>query len=153
MKKFVCFLGVITICFLILQNNYVPVNNFANGYSGTYYFYTSEDFCSDFTTTVSNGNEYIVSCDIDMANFVYNILNNNCIRGESFQFTKVGDRDLEKLIIKLGIQYFSKNDDEILGYSSIVPYSVKLDNNIFNVQIAETNSQITIGFPMILGSF
>jgi len=153
MKKFICFLVLIAICFLIFQNNYVPVNNFASGYTGTYYFYTSEDFCSNFTTTINNGNDYIVSCDIDIASFVYQILNYNCIRGESFQFTKFGDRDLETLISKLGIQYFSKNEDEILGYSSLVPYSVKLNNSIFNVQIAETNSKITIGFPMILGSF
>ncbi len=151
MKKIVFLFSIFVLMIAILEQNNTPIFAIFDEYSGEYYCYTSQNFTCDWANTVPNGNEYIISCSIDRAHLLNAMLDDNKIRGESFVLNGVDNIDV--ILKQLGIQYYGNNGSEILAYSCLVPYSVKVDNKYYNVQLFERNDDVVVGFPMILGSF
>ena len=82
--------------------------------------------------------------------------NNNFIYGESFSFNG-SKNDINIIIKKLKIEILSKQDlDNIIvieGYSPLINKSIYINNENINIQIAFNNNKITVGYPLILGSF
>ena len=76
--------------------------------------------------------------------------------GESFSFNG-SKNDINIIIKKLKIEILSKQDlDNIIvieGYSPLINKSIYINNENINIQIAFNNNKITVGYPLILGSF
>lgn len=148
-KFFICFLILCTILCII----YIPpVQCYAQQKDGTYYFYTAQNFNSAITTTIKNGDGYIISCDIKNSFLVRKELNSNFLLGESFVF-EGDDNDVVLILTDLDILYKYYNNLDIVAYSPKIPYTMHINNQIFNVQISKNNNNIYVGFPAILGSF
>lgn len=150
MKKFLVF--ILILCTILYTNQVKTTCEFADGFAGVYCFYTTENFESNLTTRIKNGNGFIVSCDIDCAGTVKNMLNKNLLFGESFSFVGNED-DIKNLLFDLDVCYTSKNENELLAYSPKLDYSFVSDGKEFNVQIAENKGVIYVGFPTIFGGF
>lgn len=78
------------------------------------------------------------------------------ISGQSVRF--IGkDEDIDYLIRKLNIQVKDEqnfsNIRTIYGYSARLGEGVKLSGEKVNIQIARRGSTITVGTPLILGSY
>ena len=150
MKRF--FALFIILCMVLCTYNLPSSYEFANSYLGKYCFYTTEDFSSSLTTKVKNGNGFIVCCDINDAKIVKKMLNTNLLFGESFSFCG-NDDDVQNLLLNLDVFYCDKNEKEIIAYSPKIDYSFVLQGKEFNVQIAQNDGIIYVGFPTILGGF
>lgn len=150
MKKFVALL--IILC-TILCTFYIPkTESYSTGFDGTYCFYTSQNFESSISSTTKNGQGYIVSCDINKASIVKNMLNHNCLFGESFCFGG-DDQDVKNILLKLDVVYIQYNNLEVVAYSPKIDYCLFYDNRPFNVQIAKNKGIVYVGFPTIFGGF
>ncbi len=150
MNRFFIFFAVVlmVVCTTPILNTY----NFAQQYSGKYYFYTTQNYNSNITTTTQNGNGYIISCDINKSKLVKNALNKNLLFGESFSF--VGDeKDIKIILQKLDVFYSTKNNLDIIAYSPKIDYAHTLNGKLYNVQISKNNNVVNVGFPAILGGF
>lgn len=112
-------------------------------------------YCKTFDGEfIENGNGKIVIAD---SNTYKDILKSaSGIDGISFSFVG-GQSDIDDLqnTLKLKIVYTETVDDIvcIYGYSSLVKGSVNLDGKKINVQIAKSNDTISVGSPLILGSY
>ena len=124
-------------------------------YSNTvYYFYSSNSVKELSANSIRNGNSFIIEIKLDEVNSFRNSL--NTIQGESVSFSGTYDE-----YIKLKEQLFSRFcfDEDLLsiktcyGYNKKLSTSVSIDGEIVNLQIAYNNGIITIGTPVILGSY
>ena len=153
MKKFI--LLTIFIFSLILLDSPYSLSALSKSYDGTHTFYCSENFfCNDAQTT-KNGNGYLICVNTKKAEKLKEQLKNNC-QGESFCF--VGDyQDLTSILKKLNAQTIKEEtfDDfcVIYGFSPKLKSYIYIDNQKVNVQIALNKNKITVGSPLILGSF
>ncbi len=101
---------------------------------------------------IKNGNSYLIETKL---NAKQNI-NEQDIDGQSLCFdASLSDYNMlvKKIINK---KIFEEDVGEIktcYGYNKKLTKSVNIDNNIVNIQIAYNNGKITIGNPVILGSF
>ncbi len=150
MNRFLVFLLVLctVLCTFCLPLAY----NYAQNFDGVYYFYTSQNYQSKITHTVKNGNGYIVSCDISKAKLVQHALNKDCLYGESFCFNG-NKQDVQNLLFSLDILYCQNNNLDIIAYSPKIMYAMTVEGKVYNVQISQTDSMISVGFPAILGGY
>lgn len=133
-----------------------PVFNVFAEPSITYYFYTSSiNYQISGAKITSCGNGSIVSCNAEDSQKIKKIL--PYIYGESVRI-KNYDNDTLKNII----QNYTKNlvkkeyiDDYnfMLCYDKSMPNFVTIDNQKVNVQIAISQNEINIGYPLILNGF
>ena len=150
MKRFFVFLFIL--CTLLCSFCLPSTIDFAQGYSGVYCYYTAQDFKSSLSSTIQNGEGYIVSCDIKNSKVVKNMLNKNLLYGESFSFE--GDKsDAKKILFNLDCVYVDYNNLDIVAYSPKIDYCLNFDNKQYNVQIAVDKGVVYVGFPTIYGGF
>ena len=150
MKRFLIFLMVLC---SVICSIYIPsLQYYAEDKDGTYYFYTTQNYESPISKTTKNGNGFIISCDIKKASIVQKALNKNLLVGESFVF-KGDANDVVLLLNDMDILYKTNNDLDIIAYSPKIPYTICLNNQIFNIQISQNNNLVYVGFPAIFGSF
>ena len=154
MKKFI---ALVAICLglLFLQNSY-SLSSVSASYEGTYTFYTLENFEDEQVEVIQCGNGFLVSCDNQVATEIYTELDKELLQGESFCFD--GDlQDIYQLLYKLNVTETSIEQVEdiyiIYGYSSMLGNSVEVDGEKINIQIALREDIITVGTPLILGSY
>lgn len=154
MKKIflVIFLSIL-LCFNI-QNS--QLNFFATNFEGKYVFYTSQILNDENVSVEKSGMGYVLTCSTKYATKIKSKLNINLIKGESFSFLGVKS-EVENLIKRFNIKVLNKEVlDEILvidGYSSKFGESVCTSCGNVNIQIAFNKGTITVGTPLILGSF
>ena len=154
MKKIflVIFLSIL-LCFNI-QNS--QLNFFATNFEGKYVFYTSQILNDENVSVEKSGMGYVLTCSTKYATKIKSKLNINLIKGESFSFLGVKS-EVENLIKRFNIKVLNKEVlDEILvidGYSSKFGKSVCTSCGNVNIQIAFNKGTITVGTPLILGSF
>ena len=154
MKKcLLVFILMFLFCFIKPDYNFYSLSV---NYNGTHNFYSSVKIIDDNIDITKNGNGYIISCNTKDAPKIKNKINNNFIYGESFSFNG-SKNDINIIIKKLKIEILSKQDlDNIIvieGYSPLINKSIYINNENINIQIAFNNNKITVGYPLILGSF
>lgn len=104
---------------------------------------------------VANGYTAQVNCPWDLADSIRPVLTN--IGGESVRFG--GDKqDITYLIEKYGVEIKDSAEFEnvftVYGYSAAFKdYQTVIDGNRINIQIAYRNGVVTVGSPVILGSY
>jgi len=154
MKKLIA-LALICAGLLFLQSPY-SLSEVSALYEGTYTFYTMEQFEDDRVDIVQSGNGFLINCDNNLASEIYNSLNKEYLQGESFSFS--GDvQDVYSILSNLNV---TQNKVEqfsdlyiVYGYSPLLENSVEVDGEQINIQVALRENIVTIGTPLILGSY
>lgn len=133
-----------------------PVLQFENTEKTTYYFYTSliDDNIKN-AKVIKNGDNSIVVCDYAFAKTIKNQLPQ--IYGESLRISNYTSQTLQNLLNKYScdIVRFENFD----GYKSMLCYDktlfdyIIIDSQKINLQIAYNQTEINIGYPLILNGF
>jgi len=125
-------------------------------YDGDYIFYCSQDIVvPERAVKIDNGVYAEIRCSSYYAGDVRARLNN--VAGESISYP-CSDLEISGLIERMNITV--KSEQNIDGYTIIYGYTHRLNTNKvrvageeINIQLAYKNGKITIGTPLILGSY
>lgn len=154
MKKFI----LLTLCCisLLFLNAPFRLSTLSQEFDGTHSFYASKDCKATNLTSTKNGAGYILSAKTKNASLVQDCLDNNFVAGESFCFD--GDeKDIKYILKRLSATIKRKEVfDEFELFYAYSPkfYSyITIDNKKINVQIAKNKNTITVGTPIIFGSY
>lgn len=147
-------------CLVIFSIIVIPINKPVFAYYSDnnimYSFYTS-NICRNIENTniIKNGNSCIVKCDSVHANQVKQKLEN--ISGESITINMPTNKQIE--LISNYLQNKTIKTEVVDGIEIIYGYDatklmyVMVDGQKTNIQVAINKNNITIGYPLILGSF
>ena len=128
----------------------------SQNYNATHTFYATESLNSNTANIIQNGNGFLISTNSQNAKKVLSELNSQNIQGESFCFDGTFC-DVQKILYSLNAQIVKKEcfDDFQVFYA----HSPKISKYILmnfkkvNMQIVLKNNKITVGSPIILGSY
>ena len=158
MKKiiFISFLiSIFSFSFLFSLNTNNIVLDLASNYNSQVSFFVTDNINNKEINQINNGIHNIVLCNSNTAYKTYDKLKS--VVGISFSF--LGKRtDFINICEKLNIVIKSKEiiNDEItsyLCYTKKIRNHINVDNEKINIQIAVNKDIITVGTPIILGSF
>lgn len=145
---------IVAVFMLLLLFLHIPsVSAKCLDFEGQYSFYTKSFYRDEHCTTVKNGNIYIISCASQYADKLKTKLSD--IIGESVTMAYEGE-NFFKIASQLGEIYFNEAIGDICiaeGYSAELAGGVLKQNKKINFQAAYDGKYLTIGTPMILGSF
>lgn len=146
---FVCF------CLLFLQHSN-SLSIFASEFFGTHTFFSFENFENENCTTTKNGNGFLICCSTQNANKIFSNLDKSKICGESVCFENQ-NFNLKKLLHTFQAKVVKTESTEniyiVYAFSPKFFDYVLIDGKKVNLQIAQSKQKITIGTPLILGSF
>ncbi|HAJ78019.1 MAG TPA: hypothetical protein DCO89_03030 [Clostridiales bacterium] len=122
----------------------------------TYFFYTNKiDYDIENANLISNGNATIVACDYKCNRAIKKMLPE--VYGESIRITNYSSDTLKYILNKYTNSIVqTENMDKynfIYCYDETLPKYVTLNNEKVNIQIAINNSEINIGYPLILNGY
>ena len=144
----------VIISFLILPNKKpIFADNLDYDNLVTYTFYTLEK-TDDSLSYTKNGDAFIVSCDANKAVQVKQKLGK--ILGESVHFN--GDK-IAGLNFISKFNYTSILTEDVNGIFTLYAYSPKIENYVYinnkkvNIELAVNKGVVTIGSPIIVGSY
>ena len=144
----------VIISFLILPNKKpIFADNLDYDNLVTYTFYTLEK-TDDSLSYTKNGDAFIVSCDANQAVQVKQKLEK--ILGESVRFN--GDK-IAGLNFISKFNYTSVLTEDVNGIFTLYAYSPKIENYVYinnkkvNIELAVNKGVVTIGSPIIVGSY
>lgn len=147
-------------CLVVLAVVCLPINsifleNFCKYQSSIYSFYTDELFEGNGISVVKNGKYYILSVDGTNAEIIKSKLNN--VYGESVTIKNYSNKAKEEIFLSLSQKEVSKEtlrEIEIYYfYDATLPNFVIVGGKKTNIQVAVTAQNLTVGYPLILGSF
>ena len=147
-------------CLIVLSLVCLPFQKVAFDFdfdeSITYFFYTPHiDFEIRDAKVISNGNSSIVSCNLDSSKDVKEHL--PTIFGESVRIEHYSKETL--LLIYKKYSQKALRTEKVDNYQFIYCYDQSLSNFVIvdslkvNLQIAITESEINIGYPLILNGY
>lgn len=123
--------------------------------SGQYYFYVKGDYKLDKCLCISSGCGTIIQTKFNNATQTKKLLDN--IQGESYCF-KTSNENITNEILTLFNAVIIKQQEIdnlkiVYAYSNGLEKYVKDDGEKINLQICINNENVTIGYPIILGSY
>ena len=138
------------ICLTFNCTNYIDYKILFDKYQGSVDVHISTPANIPYVSCTPNGKSYVLSTNL---NNLDNLLKNISLKNVQGYTFFINDTNLSNITNRLGLQYYDVNQNEILAYSSLIPFSIDLDGKVYNTQIVQKSDQIVIGFPMILGSY
>lgn len=157
MKKLLCVLFVVEslFCVGLNQKNFLDIIKLPK--FSTYHMFVSSEVvpCLSGVTSVKNGNINIVSCPISQAKSLNTSIKDDVL-GESISFD--GDRQtFDDYIKSLNIKILhTQTFDDIYcvyAYKYGLKNSLNLSFGRVNLQLAFSKGVITVGNPIIIGSY
>lgn len=104
---------------------------------------------------ISNGSGKIVVSTMDMR--FTTLRQCMSVKGVDVRYQATSADEVDKLIDRLNITVYSadylKDLVTLYGYSPAVKGGIVVDNRLVNIQIAYNQGTVTVGSPIILGSF
>lgn len=157
MKKIICLLFIIAsiMCIDINQKSFLQVIKLPN--NSTYSVFVGKDYipCIDGISSIKNGSVNILSCTSSLAKDLKKSIDED-ILGESLSFN--GDKkDFLNYLnsIDMKIVYVENFDNiySIYGYCKNLKNTLYLSYGKVNLQLSFSNGTITVGNPVIIGSY
>ena len=138
----------------ILSQNQFSIETLSQDYkNGVFQFFCMADIDENDMNAISVGYGSIVTCDAVEVYKVKSKLKN--IQGESYSFNK-DDFDVDLFLQKYGIKTVKKQDlgeiEIVYGYLDKLSKFV-VENEKINLEIAVNGNHITVGYPLIMGSY
>lgn len=147
MKRLIVF---ILIALFMCGLNWLALEDFdiQSVFDGAYVeVYTANDSGLDGFSKIKNGAGEIIFSDT--SNLKY-ILNNV----EECGYTiKVSKRDFNDVLAALNVSKFTSKNGTVYGYRAGLFATVRIDGELFNLQMAVVNDTLNIGVPLLLGSY
>lgn len=142
--------------FIFSSTNDEKFFGFAMAENAEYTFYTTQLFYDRNAVTIKNGAAYHVCCDFKNAKNIYKKLDKTLLKGQSFCFFSEKS-DLDSFIRRLNISVLTTEQVDnvfiVNGYNSKFGDGVFVGKDYVNIQLAFSCGKITVGVPLILGSF
>ena len=136
-------------CIVIALLLHMPVQRASLSFlMGEYTFYSTQMQSFDGCEVVKNGNFYHISCDSTLAK----TLNVKKVVGQSVKFAGNCD-DFYIICKKLGKIKSQYNVDGIVVAEGVSQKLKKEKNLVTNFQVAFDGKYITVGTPVVIGSF
>ncbi len=138
--------------------NYDFIQSVAMPKDAIYSIYVSRDYVPNVegVSCVKNGSINIVSCNAKQADKLYSRFDKDSIVGQSFKFESTYQEFLN-YTNNLDAQIVSTekfdNITSIYCCSDKIEDSIYLSSGKVNLQIAYSNGYVTVGSPVIIGSF
>ena len=154
MKKI--FILIVAFFCLIVMKSPFSLSKLSQNYLGEHTFYSTQKTNQKETNITKNGNGYLISTNSQNAKNVFQNLEKEKLHGESFRLSGT-EKDIPKLLHSLCAKTVKEErfDDFLILYANspkIANYVV-VNNKKVNIQIAYKNKVITVGTPIILGSY
>ena len=146
---------LVSLVLLIPRYNYSFVSYIKDGSTVSFYTTTTQNYVPNFVTQTDIGIGAILECKSNVAKSLAKQLHN--IAGISFCF-EGNSNDINEFLdnvdaVVLKCENVDKNIKTYLAYSPKFQNNINIDGNTINLQIAKVGNTITIGSPMILGSY
>ena len=154
-KRFIVFLLIIgCVAVIVPQSNFLQVVAIYQDAEYCFYVNSLPVRLSPQADVVANGSGYIVAVSGQYADVVFKELNK--IEGYSFKFEGSAN-GAEKVLAGLRASVVSKEElgdiSLCYAYSGLINNFITLDDTKINIQIALRDGFVTVGIPLILGSF
>lgn len=154
MKKFI---ALALVCFSLLLNQSPSSLSSISAFSeGTHTFYTMQNFKDERVEVVQSGRGFLISCPGQIASEIFAELDEHMLQGESFTF-KGELQDVQSLLFQLNVVQYKKEDLGgiyiVYGYTPLFQGGVQVEDQKINIQLAFRDQNITVGTPLILGSY
>lgn len=120
---------------------------------GSYSLYLSGYANSPYAVRLDNGGDTILVTDVARAEAV--LKGREGVIGETVSFAGA-QAELEELLSVLRLSVVSSTRGSVLciyGKSSVLPQGIKVDGREINCQIVVAEGRITVGYPLIMGSY
>lgn len=159
LKKVFCYYIIfclVIIGILVIPDKQLVFANVVSNYENVKYtFYTSTNQKVDNAVCINVGYGCIIDCEVSNAKQIKRQLTN--ITGESFSFSCVEPDEVFYILdnLKAKIVSVEQVDDIkiIYGYINNLSNYIIDNGNKVNIQIAYKNKLVTVGYPIILGSY
>ena len=158
MKKFAIVFFIFVCLMCVGLCNYDFIKSASMPKDAVYSIYVSKDFVPNVegVSCVKNGSINIVSCNAKQADKLYSSFDKESIVGQSFKFESIYQEFLDYLA---GLDVKVVSTENFDNITSVYCYSDKIVDGIYlssgkvNLQIAYSNGYVTVGSPVIIGSF
>lgn len=132
------------------------LSELSQSFHSNHIFYSSKNQNVLNAEIIQNGNGFLICSNEQNVKIVNNNLNKSYIQGESFSFDGSFE-DIKIILKKLNTKIIKTESFESLkifyAYSHKLQKYIFVDGKKVNVQICLNGKKITIGTPLILGSY
>ena len=154
MKKFIALI-IVCLALFMVKTPY-SLADVSSAFCATHTFYTTSKVFDSRIDVIQSGNGYLISCNSEIADEIYKKIDKDKLQGESFCFQ--GEIiNVNEILYNLNAVIIKKEqvEDIVIVYA----YTFKLENYLWidsqkvNIQIAYNDGKVTVGTPLILGSY
>lgn len=119
---------------------------------GIYVVYAQGYAYSPYAVRLDNGGDTVLKSDVAVSRRVYAGV--DCVLGETVEFFGT-QAELDRLVEELGFRTVikGKTAGTYYGYSRRLGAGVNVDGKEINCQIVVGDGKITVGYPLIMGSY
>ena len=119
---------------------------------GTYEVYAAGHARSEYAVRFDNGGDTVLRSKLSAARYVYDDV--ACVLGETVAF-EGGQAELDRLISVLEFVLVERGEIEgcYYGYAARLGTGVVVRGKEINCQIVTAGDRITVGYPLIMGSY
>ena len=151
MKKFIALvLAACTVLCMPQRSSLAELTSYIS--DGTYVAYVGGYRTSEYAVRFANGDDSILKADLRAARLLYEEI--GAPLGETVEFAG-GGAELDGLVDVLRFELVAGGEIEgcYYGYASRLGSGVMLNGREINCQIVVGDGRITVGYPLILGSY
>lgn len=154
MKKFFA-LFLIFFCLLFVKSPF-SLSTLSQNYDATHTFYSTQKVEDENMSVIKNGNGFLISTNSQNAAKIKKKMQASNLQGESFCFDGSHAKVFEILYranAKILFEEHFENFHIIYAHTKKIHKFVLINSEKINLQIAYKNEKITVGTPLILGSY
>lgn len=126
------------------------------GLDGVHIFYTIQRLEDPRVECIGSGNGFMIRCDSRNATDIYSLLNPAMLSGESFSFSG-GLSEARAILSRLDAEVVSIEEIDQLevwyAHTHLLGRELSVEGELVNVQVAIRDGLVTVGTPLILGSY
>lgn len=154
MKKLIALFLAMSSLFFIRAD--FSLSSVSTGLDGVHIFYTMQSLNDPRVECLRSGNGFILQCRSRDAAEVYALLSPALLSGESFSFSG-GLAEARAILSRLDAEVVSSEQIDQLqiwyGYTRMLGGELSVQGQAINLQIAIRDGTVTVGTPLILGSY
>lgn len=132
------------------------LSSISTGLDGVHIFYTMQRLEDSRVECVGSGNGFMVQCNSRDAAEIYSLLSPAMLSGESFSFAG-GLAEATAILSRLNAEVVSTEEIDQLqiwyAHTHLLGRELSVDGELVNVQVAIREGRVTVGTPLILGSY
>lgn len=154
MKKLIAL--VLSMFLLLSIRADFSLSSISTGLDGIHVFYTMQRLEDPRAECIGSGNGFMIQCSNQDAAEIYSRLSPEMLSGESFSFSG-GLAEARAILSRLNAEVVNTEEIDQLqiwyAYTHMLGGELNVSGELVNVQIAIRDGVVTVGTPLILGSY